>query len=109
MDEHTYTFKPSKPMIGILDTKPNYNMTFHNGGKQIGVLDFNGPEMTFTGDADESAKVFFDFIAKSFKARLEQERAEERRACEQICIDMYLSADMNTGEAAMAIAARGNT
>ena len=95
--------------IKILDTKPNYNMTFHNGGKQVGVLDFNGPEMTFSGDMDESAKLFFDFIAKSFKARLDQERADERRACEQICIDMYLSADMDTGEAAMAIAARSNT
>lgn len=104
-----YVWKETTGKLSVLDTKPNYNMTFHNGGKQIGVLDFNGPEMVFSGDADESAKLFFDFIARSFKARLEQERAEERRACEQICIDMYLSADMNTGEAAMAIAARGNT
>ena len=68
--------------VFTLDTKPNYNMTFHRDGKQIGQLDFNGPEMTFTGDADESAKVFFDFIARSFKARLEQERADEREKCE---------------------------
>ena len=75
-----YTFKqPSEPVFAFLDTKPNHNMTFHNqDGKQVGVLDFNGPEMTFTGDADESAKVFFDFIARSFKGRLEQERADER-------------------------------
>ena len=105
----TYTFKPTSAPVFAFDTKPNYNITFHRDDKQIGVLDFNGPEMTFTGDADESAKLFFDFIARSFKARLEQERAEERRVCEQICIDMYLSADMNTGKAAMAIAARGNT
>lgn len=78
-----YTFKPpSEPVFAFLDTKPNHNMTFHNqGGKQVGVLDFNGPEMTFTGDADESAKVFFDFIAESFKARLDQERADEREKC----------------------------
>ena len=63
-----------------LDTKPNYNMTFHRDGKQIGELDFNGPEMTFTGDADESAKLFFDLIARSFKERLEQERADERNS-----------------------------
>jgi len=77
-----YTFKPpSEPVFAFLDTKPNHNMTFHNqDGKQVGVLDFNGPEMTFTGDADERAKVFFDFIARSFKARLDQERADERNS-----------------------------
>jgi hypothetical protein len=60
--------------VSLSNIDPNYNMTFHRDGKQIGVLDFNGPEMVFTGDADESAKVFFDFIAGWFKARLEQER-----------------------------------
>ena len=67
------------------NTKPNYNITFHNGGKQVGTLDFNGPEMVFEGDAAESAKMFFDFIARSFKARLEHERADEREACAQVC------------------------
>lgn len=61
-----------------LDTKPNYNITYYRDGIQVGVLDFNGPEMVFTGNADESAKIFFDFIAGWFKARLEQERADER-------------------------------
>ena len=75
----TYTFKqPSELPITLFEMKPNYNMTFNRDGKQIGVLDFNGPEMVFTGDADESAKVFFDFIAGWFKGRLEQERADER-------------------------------
>ena len=78
----TYTFKPPSAPVFALDTKPNHNMTFHNqDGKHVGTLDFNGPEMAFTGDADESAKVFFDFIAESFKARLEQERADEREKC----------------------------
>ena len=75
----TYTFKQSsEPVFAFTEIKPNYNMSFHNGDKQVGALDFNGPEMTFTGDADESAKVFFDFIAGWFKGRLEQERADER-------------------------------
>ena len=74
-----YTFKqPLEPVFAFTNMKPNHNITFHNGEKQVGVLDFNGPEMVFSGDMDESAKVFFDFIAKSFKARLEQERADER-------------------------------
>lgn len=67
--------------LGILNFKPNYNIYFHRGNEKVGVLDFNGPEMTFSGDIDESAKLFLEVIANSFKARLEQERAEEREAC----------------------------
>ena len=77
MDEQKIDWTKFSVPIGelkILNVTPNYNMTFHRGGKQIGVLDFNGPKMTFSGDMDESAKVFFDWIAKSFKGRLEQER-----------------------------------
>lgn len=73
-----YVWKETTGKLAIRAFKPNYNITFHHEGKQIGALDFNGPEMTFSGDADESAKLFFDFIARSFKARLEQERADER-------------------------------
>lgn len=91
-----------------LDTKPNHNMTFHNqDGKQVGELNFNGPEMTFTGDADESAKVFFDWISKSFKGRLGQERAEAREACAKLC-DEYQN-PFEGRAMADAIRARGNT
>ena len=41
--------------LGILNFKPNYNITFHRGNDKVGTLDFNGPEMTFSGDMDESA------------------------------------------------------
>ena len=68
----------------VFNIKPNYNIIFHRGNTQIGVLDFNGPEMTFSGDMDESAILFIEVIANSFKARLEQERVEEREACVQI-------------------------
>ena len=59
--------------------KTNYSISFHNkpytGGirTQVGKLDFNGPEMVFEGDAAESAKVFIDWIAQSFKRRLDEE------------------------------------
>ena len=61
--------------LGILNFKPNYNIYFHRGNEKVGVLDFNGPEMKFSGDMDESAKLFLELVATSFKARLEQERA----------------------------------
>ena len=69
--------------LQIANIKPNYNITFHNNyeggtGKQVGKFDFNGPEMVFEGDAAESAKVFVDWVARSFHGRLEQEREAGR-------------------------------
>ena len=61
--------------------KPNYDVTFHNGDRNIGRLDFNGDVMVFEGDAEESAKLFFDYLAERFANRLKEERANEREAC----------------------------
>jgi hypothetical protein len=64
------------------DTLPNYNMTFNNkNGQEVGRLDFNGDTMKFSGNADESARVFFDWIAESFASRLLQERKKEYQRC----------------------------
>ena len=60
--------------------KQNYHIAFHRNGVEMGVLDLNGPQMTFSGDAEESAKVFFDLIARSFSARLKEEREAGREA-----------------------------
>jgi hypothetical protein len=75
-----YTWKETTGNLSFRDPNPNYNISFHRDGKQIGVLDFNGPEMVFSGDMEESAKVFFDWVANAFKGRLEQERADERNS-----------------------------
>jgi hypothetical protein len=82
--------------LQIANIKPNYNITFHNNhaggtGKQVGKFDFNGPELVFEGDAAESAKVFVDWVARSFHGRLEEERAAEREACAQMCDEFGLS------------------
>ncbi len=58
---------------------PSYNMTFSNTDGVIGTLDFNGPEMVFTGKAEESAKVFFDFVAKCFAQRLAELEQDKKR------------------------------
>lgn len=64
------------------DLLPNYNMTFNNkDGQEVGRLDFNGDTMKFIGNADESARVFFDWIAESFASRLLQERKREYDRC----------------------------
>lgn len=73
----------------VLDTpiKPDYSVTFGRptDKQQIGRLDFNGEKMTFEGEAEESAKIFFDYLAGCFHKRLEEERSKEREACAQIC------------------------
>ena len=99
--------------LSLSNINPNYNIAFHRDGKQIGVLDFNGPEMTFNGDMDESAKVFFEWIANSFNGRLEQERADEREACAKVCDRMaQRTQDIRSAaleSAAQNIRARSNT
>jgi len=94
------------------DIKPNYNISFHNNseggtGKEVGKLDFNGPALVFTGDAEESAKVFIDWVARCFHGRLEEERKAEREACAKVCDELHPG--LATKRAAEFIRARGNT
>jgi len=118
MDEIKYSFKPTG-QLSVLDLKPNYNISFHNNGQEIGKLDFNGPALVFTGDAEESAKVLIDWVARSFHGRLEEERKAEREACAKVCDDLPTPERMSldneslweaaTLDCADAIRARGNT
>lgn len=70
---------PRKFTIG--QAKPNYNIVFKNNvgdalsaeQVEIGRLDFNGGVMKFEGNADQSAMVFMDSLATTFKGRLEAE------------------------------------
>jgi hypothetical protein len=83
MNPEEYLIPPDYGSVLINpDTLPNYNMTFNNkDGQQVGKLDFNGDTMKFSGNADESARVFFDWIAESFASRLLQERKKEYQRC----------------------------
>jgi hypothetical protein len=47
--------------------KPNF-IQFDMGGKTVGRLKLNetGDALVFTGNAEESAKVFFDYVIKQF-------------------------------------------
>jgi hypothetical protein len=112
MDEIKYSFK-QQGQLHLLDSKPNYNISFHNNGQEIGKLDFNGPALVFTGDAEESAKVFIDWVARSFPGRLEEERKAEREACALLVEENVQECNGPIGfvlqSNADAIRARGNT
>lgn len=52
-------------------------MTFYDKDNEvIGELDYDGPELKFTGKAEESAQVFLRALTRAFAARLEQERKQ---------------------------------
>ena len=67
-----FYIRPNSQLM-IANITPDYNMCFHRSGKEIGRLDFNGPELVFTGEVATSARVFLDYLATCFKTRLEQE------------------------------------
>ena len=107
MDEIKYSFKPTG-QLAVSNFKPNHNISFHNNnGQEVGKLDFNGSALVFTGDAEESAKVFIDWVARCFHGRLEEERKAEREACAKVCDELHPG--LATKRAAELIRARGST
>lgn len=93
---------PAGATMSFAAVKPNHSFTFHQmdahgwaNGPRVGSLDFNGPEMKFEGQADESAKVFFDYLAKYFHERLVSERAKELDACCNLLEGMHAATDGN--------------
>ena len=78
-----YKFKTTGEML--TNFKPSYTITVGNADGEVGRLDFNGPKLIFTGDAEESAKVFLDFLAQNWSKRLQEEREAEREACAKVC------------------------
>jgi len=82
-DRYSLGWSDPRTMMAIAQTKPDYNIAFQNavddgkGGKhnvQIGKLDFNGGVMKFEGNADQSAMVFMDSLAQTFRGRLKAEQ-----------------------------------
>ena len=49
----------------IGDLQPAFNISFSNGEKEVGRIDFSTGKMVFSGDMEESARVFFDYLKES--------------------------------------------
>jgi len=95
LEYDTTQFYMPTGQLQVANFKPNYNLTFHRDGQEVGKFDFNGPEMVFEGDAAESAKVFIDCVANAFHGRLEQERKSELDACCDLLEGMHAATDGN--------------
>lgn len=60
------------PVIKLEALKPAYNIKFYNNQGIVGTLWFDGP-LRFGGDAEESARVFFEhFLKQLVDAYLEE-------------------------------------
>ena len=83
-DQSKYAI-PVGQNVSVQLPKPNYTFALHSDTGAVGKLDFNGPELRFTGDADASAKIFIDAIASIFVGRLKQERAQALEEAAKVC------------------------
>ena len=94
-----------------IKTVRNYSISFCNNNGTVGTLDFNGPQMKFEGNADESVDAFVRAFDHWFDERLKQ----EREACAKVCDERAAKAPMGSDEqceaedCAAAIRARGTT
>jgi hypothetical protein len=70
--------------FGLLMPKPNYMLSFHKDGKQVGTFDFNEGKMHFKGDVSDSGQIFVDWVVNAFKQRIEDAVKAEREACAKL-------------------------
>ena len=56
-----------------LNVKPDYAIYLSNDDGVTHTLDFNGDTLKFTGNADEAAQLFVDWVGRCFEQRLRDE------------------------------------
>ena len=52
---------------------PSYNLYFQNETGTIGTLDWSSGKLVFEGNADESAKIFFEYLKTYIDSYIDQE------------------------------------
>jgi hypothetical protein len=57
----------------VLASTPNGHITFFNNEKIVGVLQWHGNSLKFEGNAEESAKVFFDYLGRNLNENLQKQ------------------------------------
>lgn len=60
---------------------PAHAVAFHNETGEVGHLDISGDQLTFSGNADESARLFFDYVLKPLVDAYIQARREKAGDC----------------------------
>lgn len=65
-DKSTIIMKNNSLMSGLAPPMP-FCLTFSDGDKKIGSLTMDDGQLKFEGNADESAKVFFNYLVKLWR------------------------------------------
>jgi hypothetical protein len=60
------------PKLFVTEEKDHTIRFFRRAGEQVGKLDFNGPKMTFEGDAEASVDAFVTVFAGWFYSRVKE-------------------------------------
>jgi hypothetical protein len=55
-----------KPASKLVEITPAHAFMFYNDGEIVGTLDFGQEPITFTGDADKSAMIFFNAVIQLY-------------------------------------------
>ena len=69
MEGNNFKLKDSTPktIFSIKETHKNFNIAFHNDKSEIiGKLYIENDVMKFEGEAEESAKIFFEYVIKQY-------------------------------------------
>ena len=56
-------------------------------GNNIGTLSFDDEKLSFTGNADESAKILFDFVVAQLNGHIQKLIIDEREMCAKLLDD----------------------
>jgi hypothetical protein len=76
-------------------------------GNNQGVLIINDGKLRFEGDADESAKILFDGVVRTFNEHINQAVLAEREACAKLCEGKTMLYGSMANKCAAAIRQRG--
>jgi hypothetical protein len=94
--------------FGLLESKPNYMLSFHKEGKQVGTFDFNEGKMHFEGELSESGEIFVDWVIGAFKQRLDDAVKAEREACAKRASVALLGTLQKTSDRVLRAIQKGN-
>jgi hypothetical protein len=68
-----YISKENVEKLAINSSLPEHSFTMFLHGKEVGIVDWTTGKLIFSGDADESAKIFFDFLKNYVDAYIDEE------------------------------------
>lgn len=64
--ENKFLYEPYERPLWKIVVPPTYSLKFHGEKGEVGTLSWETEELQFTGEADESARIFFEYFLKQY-------------------------------------------